>query len=177
MRFFKWLAQEMRKLFPITLFFFIGFGLILLIVKLVLQDYSVQVGVLSRAMLFSLIAGKVVLLLENVRLDQRFPNWPRSTLIALKTGFYSIGAVIAGALEKILEHWRSSAGLGGAIREAWLNSSGSRFSATVLCMTLLFATYFTLVELDRAMGKGEIYALLFKRPGSNGRPNLSLQKS
>jgi len=166
MTFFKWLVEEMKKLFPVTLFFFIGFGLILLIVKLVLQDYSVQVGVLSRAMLFSLIAGKVVLLLENVRLDQRFPNWPRWNLIALKTGFYSIGAVIAGAIEKILEHWRSSAGLEGAIREAWLNSSGSRFSATLLCMTLLFATYFTFIEVDRAMGKGEIYTLLFKRPGA-----------
>lgn len=166
MRFFKWLVQEMRKLVPVTLFFFIGFGLILLIVKLVLPDFSVQVGVLSRAMLFSLIAGKVVLLLENVRLDQRFPNWPRSTLIALKTGFYSTGAVIAGGMEKILEHWSPSVGFDEAIREAWLNSSGSRFSATVLCMALLFATYFTFIELDRAMGKGEIFALLFKRPGA-----------
>jgi len=77
--------------------------------------------------------------------------------------------VIAGIIEKIVEYWRSSAGLGDAMHEAWLNSSGSRFSATALCLTLLFATYFTFVELDRAMGKGEIYALLFKRPPA-GRP-------
>jgi hypothetical protein len=169
MRFFKWLLEEIEEIFPVTLFFFVGFGLILLIVKLVLRDYSVQVGVLSRAMLLSLIAGKVVLLLENVHLDERFPSWPRSTLIALKTGFYSTGAVIAGILEKIIEHLRSSDGLAQAMREAWLNSSGSRFSAMVLSATLLFATYFTFVELDRAMGKGEIYALLFKRPQA-GRP-------
>jgi len=87
MKFFKWLVQEMRELFPVTLFFFVGFGLILLIVKLILQDFSVQVGVLSRAMLLSLIAGKVVLVLENVRLDERFPNLPRSGLIATKTVF------------------------------------------------------------------------------------------
>src|SRR5277367_242149 len=98
MKFFNWLIQEIEKLIPVTLFFFLGFGLILLIVKLVLRDYSVQVGVLSRAMLFSLIVGKVVLLLENVRLDERFPNLPRSGLIALKTGFYSIGAIFAGAI-------------------------------------------------------------------------------
>ena len=164
MRFFKWVIKEFEEIFPVTLFFFVGFGLILLIVKLVLRDYSVQVGVLSRAMLFSLIAGKVVLLLENVRLDERFPNLPRSGLIAIKTGFYGTGAVIAGIIEKILEHWRSSGGLGEAMRDAWLNSSGSRFSATVLCMTLLFATYFTFLELDRAIGKGQIYVLLFKRP-------------
>jgi hypothetical protein len=52
------------------------------------------------------------------------------------------------------------------IPRAWLNSSGSRFSAIVLSVTLLFATYFTFLELDRAMDKGEIYALLFKRPRS-----------
>jgi hypothetical protein len=169
MRFFKWLIKEIEEIVPVTLFFFIGFGLILLIVKLVLQDYSVPVGVLSRAMLLSLIAGKVVLLLENVHLDERFPNLPRSGLIAIKTGFYGCGAVIAGIIEKIVEHWRSSTGLGEAMHEAWLNSSGSRFSAMVLSATLLFATYFTFVELDRAMGKGEIYALLFKRPRT-GRP-------
>jgi hypothetical protein len=101
MRFLKWLIGEIVQIFPITLFFFVGFGLILLIVKLVLRDYSVQVGVLSRAMLRSLVAGKVVILLENVHLDERFPNWPRSTLIELKTGFYSTGAVIAGIIEKI----------------------------------------------------------------------------
>jgi len=177
MRFFKWLIQEIEKLIPVTLFFFLGFGLILLIVKLILRDYSVQVGVLSRAMLFSLIVGKVVLVLENVHLDERFPNLPRSGLIAIKTAFYGTGAVIAGVVEKIVEHWRSSAGLGEAMREAWLNSSGSRFSATVLCMTLLFATYFTFVELDRAMGKGEIYALLFKRPRSGGPTAPGLRES
>lgn len=169
MRFFKWLIKESEEIFPVTLFFFVGFGLILLIVKLVLQDYSVQVGVLSRVMLLSLIAGKVVLILENVRLDERFPNLPRSGLIAIKTVFCGSGAVIAGIVEKVIEHWRSSGGLREAMREAWLNSSGSRFSAMVLSATLLFATYFTFVELDRALGKGEICALLFKRP-PGGRP-------
>src|SRR5271156_1709939 len=101
MRFFKWLIQEIEKLIPVTLFFFLGFGLILLIVKLVLRDYSVQVGVLSRAMLFSLIVGKVVLVLENVRLDERFLNLPRAALIAMKTAFYGFVAVIAGSAEKI----------------------------------------------------------------------------
>lgn len=169
MRFFKWLIGEIEQVFPVTLFFFLGFGLILLIVKLVLRDYSVQVGVLSRAIILSLIAGKVVLLLENVHLDEYFPDSPRSVLIGIKTAFYGSGAVIAGIVEKIIEHWRSSGGLPEAMREAWLNSSGSRFSAMVLSATLLFATYFTFIELDRALGKGEIYALLFKRP-SAGRP-------
>jgi hypothetical protein len=168
MKFFNWLAHELKEIFPVTLFFFIGFGLIMLIVKLVLEDFSVQVGILSRAMLFSLIVGKVVLVLENVRLDELFPNLPRSGVIAIKTAFYGIGAVIAGTIEKIFEYWRSSGGLGEAMRAAWMHSSGSRFSAIVLSMTLLFATYFTFLELDRAMGKGEIYSLLFKRPRSHG---------
>ena len=76
MKFFKWLAEEIRKLFPITLFFFVGSGYP--------SNHQARPAglfgtgwMLSRAMLFSLVAGKVVLLLENVRLDERFPNWPR----------------------------------------------------------------------------------------------------
>ena len=59
-----------REAYPGDIVFLSRIRLILLIIKLVLRDYSVQVGVLSRAMLFSLIAGKVALVPENVHLDE-----------------------------------------------------------------------------------------------------------
>ena len=33
-----------------------------------------------------------------------------------------------------------------------------------MCVNLLFGAYFTFLELDRAMGKGAMVALFFKRP-------------
>jgi len=71
MKFFQWLTKELREVIPVTLFFFIGFALGL---KLILAQYSIPVAVLSRAMLTSLIVGKVVLVLEKVRVEERLPS-------------------------------------------------------------------------------------------------------
>ena len=74
MKFFQWLTKELREVIPVTLFFFIGFALVLMLVKLILVQYSIPVAVVSRAMHASLIVGKVVLVLEKVRLEERLPS-------------------------------------------------------------------------------------------------------
>ena len=74
MKVFGWLTKELREVIPVTLFFFIGFALVLMLVKLILAQYPIPVAVLSRAMLASLIVGKVVLVLEKVRVEERLPS-------------------------------------------------------------------------------------------------------
>ena len=168
MKFFQWLTKELREVIPVTLFFFIGFALVLMLVKLILAQYSIPVAVLSRAMLASLIVGKVVLVLEKVRLEERLPNAPGWVLIAIKTLFYGSGAIVAGFIERLIETWRSSQGFGDALTQAWTHTSLGRFIAVILCVTMLFGAYFTFLELDRAMGKGAIVSLFFKRRRAAG---------
>jgi hypothetical protein len=163
MKFFRWLTKELREVIPVTLFFFIGFALVLMLVKLILAQYSIPVAVLSRAMLASLIVGKVVLVLEKVRLEERLPNAPGWVLVLLKTLFYGSGAIVPGIIERLIETWRSSQGFGEALAETWTHTSFGRFIAVILCVTMLFGAYFTFLELDRAMGKGAIVSLFFKR--------------
>jgi len=164
MKVFHWLKKEMREVIPVTLFFFLGFALVLMLVKLILAQYSIPVAVLSRAMIASLIVGKVVLVLEKVRLEDRLPNAPVGVLVAIKTLFYGSGAIVAGFVERLIETWRSSQGFGEALAETLANMHLSRFIAVILCVNLLFGAYFVFLELDRAMGKGAMVALFFKRP-------------
>ena len=168
MKVFGWLAKELREVIPVTLFFFIGFALVLMLVKLILAQYSIPVAVLSRAMLASLIVGKVVLVLEKVRLEERLPNAPGWVLIAIKTLFYGSGAIVAGFIERLIETWGSSQGFGDALTETWTHMHLGRFIAVILCVTILFGAYFTFLELDRAMGKGAIVSLFFKRRRAAG---------
>jgi hypothetical protein len=163
MKFFRWLKKEVREVIPVTLFFFIGFALVLFLVKLILVQYSIPVAVLSRAMIASLIVGKVVLLLEKVRLEERLPNAPVGVLVAIKTLFYGSGAIVAGFIERLIETWRESQGFGEALTETLANIHLSRFLAVIMCVNLLFGAYFTFLELDRAMGKGAIVSLFLKR--------------
>jgi len=164
MKFLRWLKKEMREVIPVTLFFFIGFALVLFLVKLILVQYSIPVAVLSRAMIASLIVGKVVLVLEKVRLEDRLPNAPVGVLVAIKTLFYGSGAILAGFIERLIETWRSSQGFVDAVAETLASIHLSRFLAVIMCVNLLFGAYFTFLELDRAMGKGAIVSLFFKRP-------------
>ena len=168
MKVFGWLAKELREVIPVTLFFFIGFALVLMLVKLILAQYSIPVAVLSRATLASLIVGKVVLVLEKVGLEERLPDAPGAVLVAIKTLFYGSGAIVAGFIERLIETWRSSQGFGDALAEAWTHMRLGRFIAVILCVTILFGAYFTFLELDRAMGKGAIVSLFFKRRRAAG---------
>ena len=108
MKFLRWLKKELLEVIPVTLFFFVGFGLVLMLVKLILAQYSIPFSVLSRAMIAALIVGKVVLVLEKVRLEGRFPRAPGWVLVAIKTAFYGSGAVVAAFIERLIETWRSS---------------------------------------------------------------------
>jgi hypothetical protein len=168
MKVFRWLKKELLAVIPVTLFFFTGFALVLMLVKLLLAQYSISVAVLSRAVLASLIVGKVVLVLEKVRLEERLPNAPGAVLVAIKTLFYGSGAIVAGIVERLIETWRSSQGFGEALAEAWTHMNPSRFIAVILCVTILFGAYFTFLELDRAMGKGAILGLFFKQRQAAG---------
>ena len=168
MKFFQWLTKELREVIPVTLFFFVGFALVLMLVKLILVQYSIPVAVVSRAMLASLIVGKVVLVLEKVRLEERLPSAPGWVLVAIKTLFYGSGAIVAGIVERLIETWRSSEGFGEALTETWTHMRLGRFIAVILCVTILFGAYFTFLELDRAMGKGAIVSLFFKRRRTAG---------
>ena len=168
MKVFGWLTKELREVIPVTLFFFIGFALVLMLVKLILAQYSIPVAVLSRAMLASLIVGKVVLVLEKVRLEERLHDAPGAVLVAIKTLFYGSGAIVAGFIERLIETWRSPQGFGDALAEAWTHMRLGRFIAVILCVTILFGAYFTFLELDRAMGKGAIVSLFFKRRRAAG---------
>ena len=164
MKFFRWLGKELREVFPVTLFFFLGFILVSLIVKLMLEEYDIPVKIFSQSMVAALIIGKVVLVLEQVRLEDRFPNSPKGVLVTIKTAFYGFWAIVVGFLERIVEAWRATGGFASGLHEAWMHTEIHRFSAVILCVTILFATYFTFLEVEKKMGRGAIVALLFKRP-------------
>ena len=75
---------------------------------------------------------------------------------------------MAGLIARLIETWRSSEGFGDALTETWRHMHLGRFIAVIVCVTMLFGAYFTFLELDRAMGKGAIASLFFKRRRAAG---------
>jgi hypothetical protein len=60
-RFLAFLVRELREVVPPTLFFAVGFNLILLTTKLILAEYRVQFANFMVAIMLALTVGKSVL--------------------------------------------------------------------------------------------------------------------
>jgi hypothetical protein len=65
-----WFLHELREILPPTIFFFIGFNLIVLTTNLILSEYLAAFGNFMVATAAALIVGKAVLVTEQpIKLD------------------------------------------------------------------------------------------------------------
>ncbi len=157
-------AELFRDLAPKVLFFFSAFGLLFLLFKLFVAQYSIEYSAFAKAAVAALILGKVVPLLDWAQSGYRFETHRRIVVIASKTLIYALVVILLGIGERMFETYRKEGSLGAAIDFMIANSNGHRFLGLVLLISLVVGTYLTLQEIDHAMGEGSLSRLLFQRP-------------
>jgi len=158
------LLHEAREAVVPTLFFFIGFNLIVLTTNLLVAQYLVAVSNFMLATFAALVVGKAVLIANNLPLIRHYDRAPLILPILYKTGVYWVIVFLARLLERfvhfaVLEH--NSA----AHFPAYLifTFSWHRFVAISLWLFVLFLIYVTAKEFSGLFGPGEIPRLLFTR--------------
>jgi hypothetical protein len=82
------LLREFREILPPTIFFFIGFNLILLTTNLLLADYGEAFGSFMLATAAALVVGKAVLVANAMRSIRRYDRAPLIRPVLFKTAFY-----------------------------------------------------------------------------------------
>src|SRR6516165_7828967 len=101
------LLREFREILPPTIFFFIGFNLILLTTNLILADYGAQFSSFILATAAAFVVGKAVLVANAMRSIRRYDRAPLIRPILFKTVFYWVAVFIARLLEHWIEYLRS----------------------------------------------------------------------
>ena len=159
------LADELRKVVPPTLFFFVGFNVILLTKRLLLADYLIAYSGFLIATTSALIVGKVVLVAERLPFLNRFDDAPLAFPILFKTIVYTVLVMLARLIEALLHYLIEGHAIGGGafIRYQLGMFSWGRFVAIQVWIGVLFLIYVTASELNALLGDGELYKLLFKR--------------
>jgi hypothetical protein len=76
-RLLAFLVKEFREVVPPTVFFAIGFNLILFTTKLILADYRVHFSNFMVATMLALIVGKSVLVANAMQFLRRFDAAPK----------------------------------------------------------------------------------------------------
>jgi len=160
--------HEFREILPPTLFFFVGFNLILFTKRLILEQQLIQYFGFFIATTGALIVGKAVLVADAMPFLRYFDRRPLAYPILFKTVVYTVFVLVARFLEELIDYLITKGALGGgALIEHFLDTfSWQRFTATQLWIFVLFLLYVTASELNQLFGDGELYKIFFHRPST-----------
>jgi hypothetical protein len=159
------LLREFREIVPPTIFFFIGFNFILFTKRLILDDYLIQFGGFFIATTAALIVGKVVLVADKMPFLRHFDHAPLAQPILFKTAVYTLLVCAARLIEAFI-HYAAEGGTmghGGFIEHQLGVFSWDRFIATQMWIFVLFLVYVTANEINKLLGDGELFKILFIR--------------
>ena len=153
--------RELREMLPPTIFFFIGFNLIVLTTNLLVANYGATFGSFMLATGAALVVGKAVLVANATRSIRRYDRAPLIRPILFKAAFYWAVVFVARLLEHWIRFWLvEHHPLGTFLAHMIATFDWHRFIAIQVWIFVLFLIYETATELNHLFGEGELWHLL-----------------
>src|SRR5215467_8491060 len=112
-RAFDWWLAQVRQALPPTIFFFIGFNLILWTKRLVLEEHGIDFSGFFTATLAALLVGKAVLATDHLPFMRRFDGAPMIQPILFKSAIYWLCVFIV----RLADEFVRFVAAGGAIAD------------------------------------------------------------
>jgi hypothetical protein len=162
-------AEELRLMLLITLFLAAVFGAFLTYRRLISREFGVTSFHYGFALIEALIVAKVILIGKAIGLHKN-PSRRALILTALRDSVvYAILVGIFAVLEHIVDGLLHHKTLAASVRE-FLAQGIYEILGRMLVLFVAFVPFFTLWELDRALGGGRLFSLVFRRKaeGSGG---------
>ena len=168
-RAFKWWLAQVKHALPPTIFFFVGFNLILWTKRLILQEHGIEFSGFFAALVAALLIGKAVLVTDNLPFMRRFDGAPLIQPILFKSAIYWLCVLIVRLIEELV-HFVAA---GGAITDFGDHFADqfplARFLSIQIWLMVLFLVYVTIHELNALFGDGELYRLFFRWRSSEAK--------
>ena len=168
-RAFDWWLLQVRHALPPTIFFFIGFNLVLWTKQLILEEHGIEFRGFLTATAAALLVGKAVLVTDNLPIMRRFDGAPMIQPILFKTGIYWLCVLIVRLVERLVHYVASGRAIADFPTYLVDQFSWSRFLSVQLWLMVLFLAYVTIHELDMLFGAGELYRLFFRWRSSEAK--------
>jgi hypothetical protein len=156
-----WFLHELREILPPTIFFFVGFNLIVLTTNLILAQYSVAFANFMIATATALVVGKSVLVANAMPLLRRYDRAPLIQPILFKTTVYWAVVFVVRLLEHFVEFSLIDHNpIGSFLPHMIATFPWDRFAAIQIWIFVLFLIYVTASELNHMFGEGELRRIL-----------------
>jgi hypothetical protein len=162
--------KELREVVPPTIFFAIGFNLIVFTTDLILADYLLKFGSFILATMAALVVGKAVLLANAMPFLRRFDRAPLIRPVLFKTLVYWVVVFVVRFLEKLIEYFIAGGSPSGIPDYVVTHFTWHRFAAVQIWIFVLFLVYTSVAELNARLGDGELRKIFFTRRPSPPPP-------
>jgi hypothetical protein len=166
--FHVWL-RAIHHLLPPTLYFFVAFNLISFTTDLLVRNYWFHLTTFLLSTATALVVGKVVLVVDRVRLIDKFRGAPLIQPILYKTVFYSLVVLLVRLLEKIVHFALEAKGFGQAFETSVHDFTWHRFAAVHIWIFICFLIYVSATELNALLGEGQLVRLFFRHRSAEHR--------
>ena len=168
-RAFDWWLAQVRHVLPPTIFFFVGFNLILWTKRLVLEEHGIDFSGFFTATLAALLVGKAVLATDHLPFMRRFDGAPMIQPIIFKTVIYWLCILIVRLAEELVQFLANGRTVTDFPTYLIESLSWSRFLSIQIWLMVLFLVYVTVHELNTLFGDGELYRLFFRWRSSEAK--------
>jgi hypothetical protein len=158
--------KELREVVPPTVFFAVGFNLIVLTTNLILADYLTSFGSFIVATVTALIVGKSVLVANAIPFLRRFDTAPLIRPVLFKTIVYWAVVFLVRFLEKLFEYLFAGGSVSAIPDYLATHFTWHRFAAIQIWIFILFLIYTSVEELNARLGDGELVKIFFTKRSS-----------
>jgi hypothetical protein len=159
----------MKHVLPPTIFFFIGFNLMVWIKRMILQEQKIEFSGFLVATMAALVVGKAVLVTDHMPFMRRFEGAPLLQPILFKAAIYSACVFLVRIGEGLLHFLHGGGALADFPQHLIDRFSWPHFLAIQVWLMVLFLAYVTIHELNQLFGDDELYRLFFRWRSSEAK--------
>ena len=164
------LKHELEAVVVTTLYFAAWLGVLIVLKKLVLEEYQIEFRGLSMVLIGSLVLAKVVLVLEYVPLGHWTEHRPAIFEVLLRTVLYGLGVLVVLILEKAFEARHEQGGFIPALTRIFQHPEMPHVLANTICITCALLAFNSMSIIREHLGEGNLARLYLAPKGSKAIP-------
>ena len=169
-RAFDWSLEQVKHVLPPTIFFFVGFNLILWTKRLILEEQGIEFSGFFTATVAALLVGKAVLVTDNLPFMRRFDGAPMIQPILFKSAIYWLCVLIVRLAEGLV-HFLAAGGVIADFPEHLVQHfSWPRFLSIQIwltCYSLSTSRY-----MNSTCSSATANSFVYSSAGARARPSL-----
>jgi len=156
----EFLKRELKAVALVTAYFLSWFSVIGYLKSLMLEQYNVSYVAVSSALVGSLVIAKVVVILDETSVGDRFSKQAAIIHILWRSLIYTFFVAIIMVLEKIVEGMFDGQAIAEATKSFWVHRNRDHMLVSVILISIAFLFYNTFAVVNHALGKKGLAGVL-----------------